>query len=74
MKEKFYQTAIMLTLLYGTECYAIMGYHAQKMSTVEMRMLRWMCSNTKRDKMRNEDILTKIGVTPIEEKMRENRP
>ena len=38
-----------------------------------MRMLRWMCGNTRRDKMRNEDIYIKIGVASIEEKMRENR-
>ena len=30
-------------------------------------------SNTKRDKLRNENILIKIGVAPIEEKIRENR-
>ena len=47
--------------------------HAQKMSVVEKHMLRWMCGNTRRDKVRNEDISTKMGVTPIEEKMRENR-
>ena len=38
-------------------------------SVVEMCMLYWMCGNTKR----NENIRTKIGVTPIEKKMRENR-
>ena len=32
-----------------------------------------MCDNTRRDKVRNEDIRTKIGVASIEEKMRENR-
>ena len=47
-------------------------YHAQKMSVVEMRMLHWMCGNTMRDKVRNEDIRTKIDVAPIKEKTREN--
>ena len=54
----------------------MLGYkrhHAQKMSVAEMRMFRWMCDNTRRNKVRNEDIRTKIGVVPIEEKMRENR-
>ena len=60
-------------MLYDTECWAIKRYHAQKMSIAEMRMLRWMCGNTKRDKVRNEDIRNKISVASIEEKMRENR-
>ena len=38
-----------------------------------MRMLRWMCGNTRRDQVRNVDIRTKIGVAFIDEKMRENR-
>ena len=59
-------------MLYGTECWAIKRYHAQKMSVEEMRMLRWMCGNTRRDKVRNEGIRTKIDVVFIEEKMREN--
>ena len=72
LKGKFYRTPIRPALLYGTECWAIKRYHAQKMSVVEMCMLRWMCGNTRRDKVRNEDIRTKIGVASIEEKMREN--
>ena len=35
-------------------------------------MLRWMCGNTRRDKVKNKDIRIKIGVASIEEKMREN--
>ena len=38
-----------------------------------MCMLRWMCGNTRRDKVRNENIRTKIGVASIKKKMRENR-
>jgi len=73
LKEKFYQTAIWPALLYGTERWAIKRYHAQMMSVADMCMLRWMCGNMRRDKVRNEDIHTKIGAASIEEKMRENR-
>jgi len=37
---KVYRTAIRSALLYGTECWAIKRYHAQKMSVAEMRMFR----------------------------------
>ena len=60
--EKFYRTAIRSAFLYSTECWVIKRYHAQKMSVAEIRMLRWMCGNARRDKVRNEDIRTKIGV------------
>ena len=61
----------MPALLYGTEYWVIKRYHAQKLSVAEMRMFRRMCVSTRRDKVRNEDIRTKIDVASIEEKMRE---
>ena len=72
LKGKFYRTAIRPALLYGTDCWDIKRHHAQKMSVAEMRMLCWMCDNTRRDNVRNEDIRTKIGAASIEEK-RETR-
>lgn len=44
---------------------------SQKISVVKMYMVRWMCSNTKRARLRNENILTRVGVAPIEEKIQE---
>ncbi|KAG5565645.1 hypothetical protein RHGRI_001531 [Rhododendron griersonianum] len=44
-----------------------------KMSVAEMRMLRWICGKTRRDRIRNETVREMVGVAPIEEKLRENR-
>ena len=62
LKGKFYRTAIRPALLYGTECWAIKRYYAQKMSVADMCIFCWMCGNTRRDKVRNDNIRTKIGV------------
>jgi N12 class adenine-specific DNA methylase len=38
-----------------------------------MRILRWISENTWKDMIQNEEISLKIGVTPIDEKMRDSR-
>ncbi|PHT51239.1 Peroxidase 9 [Capsicum baccatum] len=43
------------------------------MKVAEMRMLRWMCGLTRGDRVRNDTIREKVGVTPVECKMREVR-
>lgn len=49
-----------------------MKQYVKKMSVVEMKMLGWMNSSTKKANIRNEIIYSKIGVTSIEKKMRKN--
>jgi len=39
----------------------------------EIRMIRWMCSYTRMDRIRNEEISNLVKVAPIEDKMRETR-
>ena len=51
VKGKFYRTAIRPTILYGSECWAGNGQHEQKVGVAEMRMLRWMCGHTRKDKV-----------------------
>ncbi|KAI8568266.1 hypothetical protein RHMOL_Rhmol02G0184700 [Rhododendron molle] len=60
-------------MIYGTECWPIKKQQVSKMSVVEMRMLRWMCSKTSRDRIIHETEREMVGVAPIEEKLRENR-
>ena len=71
LKGKFYKTAIRLAMNYGAECCPIKKQHKQKMSVVEMRMLRQMHHKTKKDKIRNECIQEHLGVASIGDKLRE---
>jgi len=60
-------------MLYGTECWAVKSQHENQLSVVEMRMLRWMSGETRRDRIRNDTIRERVGVAPIVEKSVENR-
>jgi hypothetical protein len=68
LKDKFYRTAIRLVMMYDAKCWVIKGQHIQKMSVAEMRMLCWICGHIRRDRIKNDDILDKLGVAPIQEK------
>jgi len=60
-------------LLHDAECWLVKRYHIQRMQVAEMRMIRWMCGHTGLDRIRNEVIISKIGVVSIEYKIREAR-
>jgi hypothetical protein len=70
---KFYRTEIRPAMLYGAECWPTKRRHVQQLSVVEMRMLRWICGNTRRDRVRNDDIRERLGVAPVEEKLVQHR-
>ena len=42
------------------------------MSVAEMWMLKWKSGNIRKDRIQNEEIHLKIGVAPIDGKMRES--
>jgi hypothetical protein len=65
----FYMTTLRPSMLYGAECWPTKRQHVQQMSVAQMRMLRWMCDHTRKDRIRNEVILDRVGVAPIEEKL-----
>jgi hypothetical protein len=73
LKGKFYRTAIRPDMLYGAECWPTKRRHVQQLSVAEMRMLRWICGNTRRDRVRNDDIRKRLGVAPVKEKLVHHR-
>jgi hypothetical protein len=60
-------------MLYGAECWSTKRRHLQQLSVAEIRMLRWICGNPRRDRVQNDDIRERLGVTPVEEKLVQHR-
>jgi hypothetical protein len=60
-------------MMYVTECWATKGQNVRKMSVAEMRMLHWICGHTRKDQIRNDDIMDKLGVAPIQNKLVQHR-
>ncbi|KAF3628928.1 putative protein SGT1 -like protein [Capsicum annuum] len=56
-------------MLYGAECWPVKKSHIQKLEVAEMRMLRWKCVHTRKNRARNEIIWEKVGVASVEDKM-----
>ena len=73
LKGKFYRTVVRPAMLYGAECWPTKRRHVQQLGVAEMRMLRWMCGHTRKDRVRNDDIRDRVGVAPIEEKLVQHR-
>ncbi|VDO86609.1 unnamed protein product [Heligmosomoides polygyrus] len=57
----------------GVECWPATKETESRLSVMETKMLRWMAGVTRLDRIRNEAIRQKFGVTPIADKMREAR-
>jgi hypothetical protein len=72
-KGKFYRTETRPARLYIAECWPTKRRHVQQLGVSEMRMLRWMCGHTRRDRFQNDDIRDRVGVAPIKEKLVQHR-
>jgi len=70
LKGRVYRMVVRWALIYGAECWPVKKTQVQRLM-VEMRMIRWMCGFTRLDRTKNEVIREKVGVTPIEEQLRE---
>ena len=70
---KVYKTVVRPALLYGAETWATTRGQEARQEVNEMRMLRWMCGETRRDKILNEHIRGTTRVAQASKKITEKR-
>ena len=73
LKGKVHKTVVRPAMMYGAETWAIMKTQEKKLDVAGMRMLKWMCEVTRRDKIRNKVIRGTSKVREISDKIQESR-
>ena len=73
LKGKVYRTVVRPAMLYGAETLATTKRQESRIEVNEMRMLRWMCGVTRKDKIRNEHIRGTTKVVQASIKITERR-
>ncbi|XP_063587917.1 uncharacterized protein LOC134765303 [Penaeus indicus] len=65
VKGKIHQTVIQPAMLYVLETVPQTNKTTKRLEVAEMKMCRWACGVTRRDRVRNEDIRRQMGVKNI---------
>ncbi|XP_068238578.1 uncharacterized protein [Palaemon carinicauda] len=73
LEDRVHRKIVRPAMMYGAETWAIKKTEEKKLDVAEMRMLRWMCEVTRRDKIWNEVIRGTIGVREVSGKIQEGR-
>ena len=68
---KVYNTVVRPALFYGAETWATTRGQEARLAVTDMRMLRWMCGVTRREKIRNEHIRGTTRVVQASKKITE---
>ena len=71
LKGKVYKTVIRPAMLYAAETWATTKRQEKRVAVTEMRMLRWICGVTRKDKIRNENIRGTTRVAQASKKITE---
>ena len=73
LRGKVYRTVVRPAMLYGAETWARTKRQESRIGVNEMRMLRWICGVTRKDKIRNEHVRGTTKVVQASRKITERR-
>jgi hypothetical protein len=73
IKGKLYVSCVRSCMIYGSETWPVKAEHEAKLARAEMRMIRWMCGVSLREKIPSVKLRERMGVEPIKEVIRRNR-
>ena len=73
MKGRVYTVCVRSAMLYGSETWAINSEQVARVDRTEMRMVRWMCGVSLRERCTNMELREKLGIESVSDVLRRRR-
>jgi len=73
IKGRVYEACVRSAMLYGSETWAMKAEQERRFERTEMRMVRWMCGVSLREKKTSAELRARMGLEPVGEVVRGNR-
>ena len=73
LKGKVYATCVRSAMLYGSETWAVNKEQENRFERAEMRMVRWMCGVSLRERKTSAELRRRLGIVAIGDMMRRSR-
>ena len=73
LKKRVYTTVVRPALVYGAETWTTTKREEERLNVNEMRMLRWSCGVTRKDRVPNKFIRGSMKVAEVRKKIMERR-
>ena len=73
LKGKVYGACVRSSMIYGSETSAVNAEQEAKLERAEMKMVRWMCGVSLREKKTNAELRESMGIEMISDVMRRSR-
>ena len=73
LKGKVYGACVRSSMIYGSETWAVNAEQEAKLERAEMRMVRWTCGVSLREKKTNAELRESMGIEKISDVMRHSR-
>jgi hypothetical protein len=73
LKGKVYVSCVRSCMIYGSETWPVKAEHEARLERTEMRMIRWMCGVSLKDRITSAELRKRIGVEAISVVMRRSR-
>ncbi|XP_006820862.1 uncharacterized protein LOC100373182 [Saccoglossus kowalevskii] len=73
LKGRLHKVIVIPVMLYGVEAVTVTKAQERKMEVAEMKMLRFSLGNTRLNRIQNEEVGRRLGITELGHKLRKTR-